>query len=358
MKYRAIFNNIPNPVFVLNAETFKIMDCNDSVIPVYGCSRIDMIDRSFLDLFRKEERDQYASLLKTSRIINQATHISKDGQVLFVNIRVSPLEHLGQRVFLVTTSDITQRLEMEQQVIQTSKMATLGEMATGVAHELNQPLSVIKTASNFFMRKIKKKERIENDTLFTMSKKIDSNVDRATKIINHLREFGRKSDMSQEKVRVNRVIREALEVLNQQLKLRGIEVVQELQEGMPRILADSSRLEQVFINLLINSRDAIEEKMETKGEMEGVERIIFKTRADDKNVTVEVCDTGPGIPETIADKIFEPFFTTKKVGKGTGLGLSISYGIIKDCGGRIQVVPQKKDDGACFVITFPIPDKG
>jgi histidine kinase len=246
---------------------------------------------------------------------------------------------------------------MEQQLIQTSKMATLGEMATGVAHELNQPLSVIKTASNFFMRKINKKEMIENDTLLTMSKKIDSNVDRATKIINHMREFGRKSDMSREKVSVNRVIRAALEVLNQQLKLRGIEVVQELQEGMPRILADSSRLEQVFINLLVNSRDAIEEKRATKGEMEGVERIIFKTRADDKNVTVEVCDTGPGIPETITEKIFEPFFTTKKIGKGTGLGLSISYGIIKDCRGRIRVVSQKKDDGACFVITFPIPDK-
>jgi len=355
-KYRAIFNNIPNPLFVLDAETFEILDCNVSVKTVYGYSRKDITNTCFLNLFRIEEREPYAELLKTSTVINQATQMTKGGKTLFVNIRISPSEHVGQKVLLVTTSDITQRLEMEQQLIQTSKMATLGEMATGVAHELNQPLSVIKTASNFFMRKINKDEDIGESALVTMSKKIDANVDRATKIINHMREFGRKSDMRLEKVEVNNVLHEAHDVLSQQLKLRGIEVVWDLQEDLPMIMADQGRLEQVFINLIINSRDAIEDKLEKKKEKKVTEKIFLKTKTDGKTVTVEVRDTGPGIPETISDKIFEPFFTTKKVGKGTGLGLSISYGIIKDCGGSIRVVSKNKNEGAHFIISFPVPD--
>ena len=106
--------------------------------------------------FKAEDRDRYATTLKSSSFINHAKNIAKDGSELFVNIRISPSEYLGKKSLIVTTGDITQNVEMEQQLIQTSKMATLGEMATGIAHELNQPLSVIKTASNFFIRKIKK----------------------------------------------------------------------------------------------------------------------------------------------------------------------------------------------------------
>ena len=145
--------------------------------------------------FKAEEKEKYTSLVKNSKVINQARHLTKDGKDIFVNIRISPSEHLDQKSFLVTTSDITERLEMEQQLIQSSKMATLGEMATGMAHELNQPLSVINTASNYFMRKIGNDEEIKGETLLKLSNKITSNVDRATKIINHLREFGRKSDL-------------------------------------------------------------------------------------------------------------------------------------------------------------------
>jgi histidine kinase len=356
-KYRAIFNNIPNPLFVLDAESLGIIDCNDSVETVYGYSREEMGNRSFLEFFRPEERESYASTMKSSTVINQARHLTKDGKALYVNIRISPSKHLGEKVLLVTTSDITQRLEIEQQLIQASKMATLGEMATGVAHELNQPLSVIKTASNFFVRKIDKKETIKEETLFTMSSKIDSNVDRATRIISHMREFGRKSSMNREKVQVNKVMHDAHDVMSQQLKLRGIAVRWDLDEDLPMIIGDAGRLEQVFINLLINARDAIEEKMEKENERRGNEKIMLKTRSDGNGVNIEVRDTGPGIQEDMLDKIFEPFFTTKKVGKGTGLGLSISYGIIKDCGGSIRVESNKKDMGACFVIKFPITDK-
>ena len=255
----------------------------------------------------------------------------------------------------MSTSDITKRLETEQQLIQASKMATLGEMATGVAHELNQPLSVIKTASSFSIKKINKNEPIEAEILFSILTKIDSNVDRATKIINHMRQFARKSEMDLEKVQVNDVLERAFEIFSQQLKVRGIDVLWCIDKELPKINADPGRLEQVFINLLLNARDAIEDKWGNQELKAGQKKIILKTACDAHNVICEVCDTGIGISESISDKIFEPFFTTKEVGTGTGLGLSISYGIVNDCGGSIQAVPNKPE-GACFVLKFPLQE--
>jgi histidine kinase len=355
-KYHEIFNNIPNPVFVLDMDTLDIIDCNDSVQAVYGYSKAEIINTSFLNLFTEEEKNRYADSLKTKTMLAQVRQLNRRGLTLFVNIRISPAEYPGKKVLLVTTSDITKRLEAEQQLIQASKMATLGEMATGIAHELNQPLSVIKTASSFFIRKIDRNEPIEEDILFNMLHKVDNNVDRATRIINHMRQFARKSDLNLVKVQMNDVLHNAFEIFSQQLKLRGIDVIWQKEKKLPRINADPSRLEQVFINLLINARDAIEDRWGPQVIEKADKKIILKTRSDGDTVVCEICDTGKGVPQAMADKIFEPFFTTKEVGKGTGLGLSISYGIVKDCGGTIQVTDHEPK-GACFILTFPIPDK-
>ena len=310
------------------------------------------MDKSFLMLFKEETRDDYASLLKNSIELNQVVHQNRSGDSLYVNIRISPSEYAGEQVFLVTTSDITQRLQTEQQLIQASKMATLGEMATGVAHELNQPLSVIKTASRFFIKKISRKEKIKDDILAAMAGEIDSYVDRATKIITHMRDFGRKTDATLEKFQVNEILESAMQILGQQLKVRGIEVEWELQADIPRIKADPGRLEQVFINLLINARDAIDEKWQSPQPAAEKKRIRLKTRSDGDKVVVEICDSGCGIPGKVVNRIFEPFFTTNKVGHGIGLGLSISYGIIQECNGSIQAVSQA-ESGTCFIMKFP-----
>ena len=351
-KYRIIFNTIPNPVFVLNAQNLKILDCNESVADVYGFSKEEILATSFLDLFEGNERRSYEASLKSTNNIDRAKQVRKDGNVIYVSIRISPSEFHGWNVLIVTTSDITLRLMAEQHLIQASKMATLGEMATGVAHELNQPLSVIKTASSFLRRKAHDKERIQEDILKTMAEEIDNHVDRASKIIGHMREFGRKSDVVKEKVQVNNVLRRAVDFFKQQLKLREIEVVEDFHEDLPPVLADPNRLEQVFVNLLINARDAIEKKEAQGDRKEEANRITLKTKTEEGMVIVEVTDTGAGIPEAILHRIFEPFFTTKKVGKGTGLGLSISYGIVHDYDGTIKV-ESKEGEGATFIIRFP-----
>ncbi len=353
-KYYAIFNNIPNPVFVLDMDSLEILDCNEGVTTVYGFAKNEIINKSFLDIFKEEEREKYGFKMRVHSVLTQVKQIRKDGNTVYVNIRISPSEYPGQKVFLITTSDITKRLEAEQQLIQAGKMATL-EMATGVAHELNQPLTVMKTASSFLMKKVGKKEAIPDDVLFTLAEEIDSHVDRATKIINHMRQFGRKSDMTLEKIQINRILESAFEIFSQQLKVRGIKVVWETEENLPMIMADADRLEQVFINLLINARDSIEERCEKEGRKSCEKKITIKTQLENALVVITIKDTGAGIPASISEKIFEPFFTTKKVGKGTGLGLSISYGIVQDCKGSIKAVPS--DEGACFVIRFPIPDE-
>jgi histidine kinase len=353
-KYRVIFNNIPSGVFVIDRQDFTVLDCNDGVTIGYGYNKEEILGNSFLNLFEPSEREHYFRQLNTAAALTQVRQLTKSGKTIYTNMRISPSEYLGQEALLITSADITKRLLAEQQLIQASKMATLGEMATGIAHELNQPLSVIKTASSFLIKKVKKEEKIQETILRTMAEEIDSHVDRASNIINHLREFGRKSEVKKEIVQVNDALEKAVDIFSQQLKLREIEVVKDMQPDLPTVLANSNRLEQVFINLLINARDAIEEKVEKTGDRSASKKIFLKTSARPGNVTIEIGDTGMGISPSVLDKIFEPFFTTKKVGRGTGLGLAISYGIVQDYEGTIRV-ETLEHEGSNFIVQIPTP---
>jgi histidine kinase len=205
-KYQAIFNNIPNSVFILDMDTLEIQDCNQSVESVYGFERSETVGKCFLSFFTPEDRDHSESRLKKIAGVDKIRHLTKDGRNIIVNISVSVSEWLGRKVPIVATSYITQRLEAEQQLIQAGKMTTLGEMATGIAHELNQPLSVIRTASNFMMRKATKKEKLDREMFLNIASKISNNVDRAASIIDHLRDFGRKSDLVARRVEVNKTV--------------------------------------------------------------------------------------------------------------------------------------------------------
>lgn len=351
-KYRTIFNTIPHPLFVLSEQDFTILDCNNGVTAVYGFQKEEILGTSFLDLFEETERRKDLSKMRVFDTIERARQKRKDGSIIYVNIRISASEYSDRRVLLVTTSDVTSRLLAEQHLIQASKLATLGEMATGMAHELNQPLSVIKTASSFLHRKVVKGESLDSDILRTMSEEIDGHVDKASRIINHMREFGRKSGVSKERVQINEVLMKSLDFFKQQLKLREIEIAVDLDPDLPCIMADANRLEQVFINLLINARYAIDRKWE-KSRPEEAKRIVLKTGLENEKATATISDNGTGIPSAILEKIFEPFFTTKTAGKGTGLGLSISYGIVRDYDGTIGVT-SREGEGTSFVIRFPI----
>jgi histidine kinase len=287
-------------------------------------------------------------------LLEDIKFVDRNGLEGILGITINPIKGMAGEFkgFLIYGKNVTDKRLMEQQLQQSSKMATIGEIATGIAHELNQPLNVIKMASQYLGDSVKDKYYTEE---FIMERvdKIIAQVDRAARIITHLREFGRKSDFVPRAIDANIPIRMAFDLLGEQLRLHSIKVNMDLDPSLPPINGDSQKLEQVFINLIVNAKDALEENRVT-----GRENVIcvksFR-RDPDRAIQIEFSDNGPGIPAHVIDKIFDPFFTTKEVGKGTGLGLSISYGIIKTHQGTIDVKPGSS--GATFVIQLPAYDK-
>nr|HPN11629.1 PAS domain S-box protein [Spirochaetota bacterium] len=283
--------------------------------------------------------------------INYRDNNGKPG-VLGITINPIKDENDALKGFLIHGKDITEKRMVEQQLLQSSKMATVGEMATGVAHELNQPLNVIKMASQYLMDGLNEKYATE-DFVRERVQKIVAQVDRAAHIINHLREFGRKSDYDFSDIDPNLPIRVAFDMLGEQLRINDIGVSLDLADNLPPVRGDLSKLEQVFINLIVNAKDAM---LGAKNPLQEKNIMVKSYREQDgDDVVIRFGDTGPGMPADVAERIFEPFFTTKEVGKGTGLGLSISYGIIKAHRGTIDIVPG--ESGAVFHVRLPVSRK-
>jgi C4-dicarboxylate-specific signal transduction histidine kinase len=226
-------------------------------------------------------------------------------------------------------------------------MSTLGIMASGIAHELNQPLNVIKVGSDFFLKMTDRNKEIDKETLRTMAEEMSRYVDRASAIISHLKEFARASDVKGSELNINQPVRDVFKILGRQLTLHEISVELDLADHLPCIFADHNRLEQVFVNLVTNARDALEERGVYWKKM-----LRVRTFLEDKRVVAIVSDNGKGIREDIMDMIFEPFFTTKEADVGTGLGLSITYGIVKDYEGEITV-ESKYNEGTSCKVSFP-----
>ena len=249
-----------------------------------------------------------------------------------------------------TTEEIHRReqelREKQEQLVQTAKLATIGELTTGVAHELNDPLNniglYIGNVLDLMVLETWDRERIERDL-----GRAKQQVGKATEIINHLRTFGRAAPRLREPVEINGIIESSVSLFSEQFRLREVELVLELAVENPRVLGNPIQLEQVLLNLLNNARDAVailDEK-----------RIRVSSRVGQGWVQVWIEDSGPGVPKELEERIFDPFFTTKEVGKGTGLGLSIVYGIVKDHEGQIYLDRTRK--GARFVMELPLEDK-
>jgi C4-dicarboxylate-specific signal transduction histidine kinase len=228
-------------------------------------------------------------------------------------------------------------------MIQSSKLATLGEMATSIAHELNQPLNIIRMAAANSRRQIAG-GTIDSRYLNEKLERIEGQTTRAAGIIDHMRIFGREAKEEAELIDLRKVVSNALNLMGEQLRLAGIEVVTELPDACPFILGHTTLMEQMILNLLTNAGDAMTKR-------DGEAKITLRVFEDDEGLNITVEDTGSGIPEDILPRIFEPFYTTKKMGKGAGLGLSVSYGIVRDMDGAI--LAENTDSGAKFTITLP-----
>ncbi|MEK7487123.1 MAG: ATP-binding protein [Planctomycetota bacterium] len=228
------------------------------------------------------------------------------------------------------------------QLIQSAKLASLGELATGIAHELNQPLATISMNAEMMLEFI---QEATQEEFFQSYQLILQQVERSSQIIRHLRVFGRESTLEKCKLQeFNLLIKNSLTLLKEQFRLRTIEIVFDLANPSPLVWCNAIQIEQVLTNLFLNARDALEKSPQKK--------ITIRSFIQEKYGVCEVEDTGIGIAEKNQARIFDPFFTTKEVGKGTGLGLSISYGIIKNHHGFIEVQSQE-GQGALFRIRLP-----
>ncbi len=273
-------------------------------------------------------------------LLNSTTRRDSSGQIVGVVGVGQDITELNK----LRTDQEKERQEASAQIIQASKLATLGEMATSVAHELNQPLNVIRLAAENSRRKISTGSA-DSDYLNNKLNRIEAQTARAATIIEHMRMFGREAKEEPTAIDPRHAIMNALDMVRTQFQLNGIEITTEFPEDCPSILGHVIQLEQVILNLLTNARDAIaQENLASK--------IIIEIQVDNKQIHIFVEDTGGGIPKEALKKIFEPFFTTKDIGKGTGLGLSVSYGIIRDMGGTI--VATNVNDGARFTISLPV----
>jgi PAS domain S-box-containing protein len=256
-----------------------------------------------------------------------------------LNLAIAPLvskeqEQIGR---LIIFDDITDRAELEQRLVQADKLSSIGLLAAGVAHEVNTPLAVISTYAQMLAKQV-----AEDSQKTVILDKIAKQTFRASEIVNSLLNFSRTSTTSFGDVSVNRVIQETLSLLEHQLQKSGVQIKTELEADLTAIHGNTGKLQQVFLNLFLNARDA----------MPGGGTLEVRTWSDESGVKIEVADSGHGIAPEHLHRIYDPFFTTKGARKGTGLGLSVSYGIIQEHGGSIEV-SNRRSGGARFRIDLP-----
>jgi two-component system, NtrC family, sensor kinase len=281
----------------------------------------------------------------TGWTVDQTRHLYKTcfpvgAESLLVNISVAPFV-LNDNVYtgtLLLFEDVTEKVRLEEQLRESEKLSSIGLFAAGVAHEVNTPLAGISSYAQMLL-----KEAADGSAQQELLKKIELQSFRASSIVNNLLNFARVNDAEQAPVNVNSLMLETLSLLEHQLKKSGVDLCLELDPSLPSTLGNTGRLQQVFMNLFLNAKDAMPEGGQ----------LMIRSYQSDSSLIVQVHDTGQGISSQDLKRIYDPFFTTKGVGKGTGLGLSVSYGIIQEHSGRISV-ESEPGKGTTFTLQLPL----
>jgi two-component system NtrC family sensor kinase len=260
-------------------------------------------------------------------------------------ISVSPWYDKNNRLVgaIHVAKDVSHEKLLQQQLVQSEKLSAIGELISGIAHELNNPLTGVMGYSQLLQLREDIDDRAKENLL-----KINNLAMRGQKIVQNLLSFARKQKPERTLSNINDILDRTIELRNYELSVNNIEIVRKLDRELPQTIADAHQLQQIFLNVITNAEHAM---LEAHGR--GVLSISSRTDVKKNRIIVEICDDGPGIPEEHLNRIFDPFFTTKEVGKGTGLGLSLSYGIIKEHGGNI-FASSWPGGGAAFIIELPI----
>jgi signal transduction histidine kinase len=274
--------------------------------------------------------------------------ITPNGDTRVANVAIAPLVTRKFSVIgrLIIVDDITERIELESQLSQAEKLSSIGLLAAGVAHEVNTPLAVISSYTQMLIKQINGDEKLSG-----LLDKITRQTFRASEIVNNLLNFSRTSGTEFGSVDLNKVIQETLTLLEHQLKTAHVKVETDLNQGLPPVHGNAGKLQQVFLNLFLNAKDA----------MAGNGGTLRIQTANGRSLRVSISDSGAGIAPENINKIYDPFFTTKNTprdgqSRGTGLGLSVTYGIIQEHAGKIRV-ESNPGQGTTFHLEFPLMRK-
>jgi len=243
-----------------------------------------------------------------------------------------------------------EKAALDAELLQASKMAALGKLAAGVAHEVNNPLAVIREKAGWMRDLLEEEDVAASENFREMEEAvlgIEAHADRAGNVVQRMLGFARRMEPVREQVDLNSVLTRTLAFLENEARFREIEIVTELDPGLPAIISDTAQLQQVILNVLNNAIDAVDKH--------GTVTVRSFLDSDAGKVVASISDTGSGMTADVAGKIFDPFFSTKKVGEGTGLGLAISYTIIDKLGGSLRVLSEP-GRGATFFIELPVTE--
>ena len=340
-RYRKLVELAPELISVLSGE--EIVYMNQQGVSILGARDSDkLVGRSFMEMVHPSSRETLEEYISRYRngypgradftIICQRP----EGENVELEVSAIAFTHEGAPAMLMLAEDVTDKRKVERQLVQTSKLATLGEMAASVAHEMNQPLNVIRMAADtcalqYDLDAVKPAFQRERLAL------ISSQTERMSEIIKHLQIYSRPDDDDFAPFDVMKAVERAVDMVEHDCRLSGIAIDVVAPRQRCFVNGRQVQLEQVLVNMLSNARDAINESGDDAGSIGGLIRVSAMVDEARKSLKLAVNDNGGGVPEAAIDLLFHPFFTTKDVGKGTGLGLSVSFGIVEAMGGRIDV---------------------
>ncbi|HLG14396.1 MAG TPA: PAS domain S-box protein [Blastocatellia bacterium] len=347
-KYANLFENVNDAILVFEPATEIILDANKNACEAYGFNTGELTGLSMKSLTRDPEQceSQIERLLAEGRCENfETVYARKDGTPIDILASCSVIEHGGCKAILSANRDITELKQAHQGLLHADKLAGLGQLVSGVAHELNNPLSSVIGYTQLILESNGIDEVVRERLEI-----VNREADRTRRIVQNLLSFTRHNGPTRKNVDINAALARTLELRAYEMRVHGIDVHLDLGE-IPPVVADEHQLQQVFVNIIVNAEYAM------LSNRRGVLKIKTETKHRDgaEWVQVTIADKGPGIPPETLKKVFDAFFTTKPAGEGTGLGLSISAGIIGEHGGTIGVESKL---GAGMVFTIDLPRTG
>ncbi|MHC4249602.1 MAG: two-component system sensor histidine kinase NtrB [Planctomycetota bacterium] len=356
LQHKALFDAAYDAMFILQGGHF--VDCNPRALELFGCTRDEVLGHSPFDFSPDAQPDGQDSAVKGAKKIEAAldgtpqifewTHSRADGTLFYTFVSLNRFELAGEDQVLAIVRDITERKQLQAQVQHQEKVAAVGMLAAGIAHEIGNPLTGISMAIEALSDKYRDEYAQKKLRL------IGEHLDRISKIVRQMSDFARKPNEERKPCAVGHIVDHAMGIARFDKRARDVELEVAMTPDLPAVLVSEDQITQVFLNLVLNAFDAMEENPEDRPR-----RITIGGRRAESGgqgvVYVSFTDSGPGISDDVAKRIFEPFYTTKKVGSGTGLGLAVSFRIVKEHGGTIHVA-SPPGQGAQFTVELPVAE--